>query len=40
MLADSVIPLLRKQGLARSGYQGGTLRAHLNLPRPRSQFAA
>jgi alkanesulfonate monooxygenase SsuD/methylene tetrahydromethanopterin reductase-like flavin-dependent oxidoreductase (luciferase family) len=40
MVTDGVIPLLRKQGLARSGYQGSTLRAHLGLPRPRSQFAA
>jgi alkanesulfonate monooxygenase SsuD/methylene tetrahydromethanopterin reductase-like flavin-dependent oxidoreductase (luciferase family) len=34
------IPLLRARGLRPAGYAGETLREHLGLARPRSQFAA
>jgi FMN-dependent oxidoreductase (nitrilotriacetate monooxygenase family) len=38
--ADAVLPILRKRGLFREDYSGTTLREHLGLPRPESQFAA
>lgn len=31
---DHVVPLLRKQGIARTEYAGTTLRDHVGLPRP------
>src|SRR5471032_516932 len=37
---DDVIPLLRARGLRPATYAGKTLREHLGLVRPRSQFAA
>ena len=37
---DHVVPLLRKRGLFRHEYTGKTLRDHLGLPRPASQYAA
>jgi alkanesulfonate monooxygenase SsuD/methylene tetrahydromethanopterin reductase-like flavin-dependent oxidoreductase (luciferase family) len=37
---DEVIPLLRARGLRPATYAGKTLREHLGLVRPRSQFAA
>ncbi len=37
---DEVIPLLRGRGLRPATYAGKTLREHLGLARPRSQFAA
>jgi alkanesulfonate monooxygenase SsuD/methylene tetrahydromethanopterin reductase-like flavin-dependent oxidoreductase (luciferase family) len=40
LLADNVVPRLRAMGLRPAGYQGQTLREHLQLSRPRSQFAA
>jgi alkanesulfonate monooxygenase SsuD/methylene tetrahydromethanopterin reductase-like flavin-dependent oxidoreductase (luciferase family) len=40
MLVDAVIPLLRQRGVFRSDYAGKTLREHLGLARPCSQFAA
>lgn len=40
VFADEVIPLLRKRGLFRYEYGGRTLRDHLGLPRPTSQYAA
>jgi len=39
-LVDKVVPLLRERGLRPAGYDGRTLREHMQLPRPRSQFAA
>lgn len=39
LLVGSVIPLARQRGLFRSEYSGTTLRDHLALPRPRSQYA-
>lgn len=38
-LVDAVVPRLRRLGLCRSDYTGSTLREHLGLARPRSQFA-
>ncbi len=40
VLVDDVVPRLRRLGLFRSDYTGTTLREHLGLARPRSQFAA
>ncbi len=37
---DEVVPLLRARGLRPASYEGKTLREHLGLARPRSQFAA
>ncbi|MEV8516010.1 NtaA/DmoA family FMN-dependent monooxygenase [Dactylosporangium sp. NPDC051484] len=31
---DEVVPLLRKRGIYRHAYDGGTLRSHLGLPTP------
>jgi FMN-dependent oxidoreductase (nitrilotriacetate monooxygenase family) len=31
---DQVVPILQKQGIARTGYVGTTLRDHVGLPRP------
>jgi alkanesulfonate monooxygenase SsuD/methylene tetrahydromethanopterin reductase-like flavin-dependent oxidoreductase (luciferase family) len=39
MLVDGVIPLLRQRGAFRRDYTGKTLREHLGLARPRSQYA-
>jgi alkanesulfonate monooxygenase SsuD/methylene tetrahydromethanopterin reductase-like flavin-dependent oxidoreductase (luciferase family) len=39
-LVDEVVPLLRARGLRPADYAGKTLREHLHLSRPRSQFAA
>lgn len=36
---DQVIPELQRRGLFRSEYTGNTLREHLELARPRSQYA-
>ncbi|MBO9534250.1 MAG: NtaA/DmoA family FMN-dependent monooxygenase, partial [Solirubrobacteraceae bacterium] len=38
---DQVLPILRKRGLFRDpgGYEGSTLREHLGLLRPESQYA-
>ncbi len=38
-LVDAVVPRLRRLGLFRDDYTGGTLREHLGLSRPRSQYA-
>ncbi|MGE8499773.1 MAG: LLM class flavin-dependent oxidoreductase [Pseudomonas sp.] len=35
---DEVVPLLRKRGVFRHEYSGSTLRDHLGLPYPRSQY--
>ncbi|ACT51014.1 LLM class flavin-dependent oxidoreductase [Methylovorus glucosotrophus] len=35
---DQVIPELQRRGLFRTEYTGNTLREHLELPRPRSQY--
>ena len=40
LLVDGVVPRLRALGLRPASYQGRTLREHLRLARPRSQFAA
>ncbi|MBA5847391.1 LLM class flavin-dependent oxidoreductase [Gordonia amicalis] len=32
--AETVVPILRRRGLFREGYEGMTLREHLGLPRP------
>jgi hypothetical protein len=34
-----LVPELQRRGLFRSAYAGSTLRAHLGLPRPLSQYA-
>lgn len=39
VFVDEVVPLLRKRGLFRHEYTGMTLRHHLGLPYPRSQYA-
>jgi alkanesulfonate monooxygenase SsuD/methylene tetrahydromethanopterin reductase-like flavin-dependent oxidoreductase (luciferase family) len=39
LLVDAVLPLARTRGLVRSDYTGMTLREHLGLSRPVSQFA-
>jgi alkanesulfonate monooxygenase SsuD/methylene tetrahydromethanopterin reductase-like flavin-dependent oxidoreductase (luciferase family) len=36
---DHVVPLLQKKGIFRRDYEGTTLRDHLGLPRPESQYA-
>ncbi len=38
-LADGLVPELQRRGLFRSEYSGATLRDHLGLPRPDSQYA-
>ncbi|MFC5694767.1 LLM class flavin-dependent oxidoreductase [Pseudomonas sp. GCM10022186] len=38
IFVDEVVPLLRKRGVFRHEYSGSTLRDHLGLPYPRSQF--
>jgi alkanesulfonate monooxygenase SsuD/methylene tetrahydromethanopterin reductase-like flavin-dependent oxidoreductase (luciferase family) len=40
LVVDHVVPRLRALGLRPAAYQGVTLREHLRLARPRSQFAA
>jgi alkanesulfonate monooxygenase SsuD/methylene tetrahydromethanopterin reductase-like flavin-dependent oxidoreductase (luciferase family) len=40
LLVDGTVPRLRALGLRPAIYEGETLREHLSLPRPRSQFAA
>ncbi len=40
IFVDHVVPLLRKRGIFRHEYTGTTLRDHLGLPRPKSQYAA
>jgi FMN-dependent oxidoreductase (nitrilotriacetate monooxygenase family) len=39
IFVDHVVPELRKRGIFRREYTGTTLREHLGLPRPKSQFA-
>lgn len=34
VFAETVVPILRRRGLFREGYEGMTLREHLGLPRP------
>jgi FMN-dependent oxidoreductase (nitrilotriacetate monooxygenase family) len=36
---DHVVPLLQRKGIFRREYEGTTLRDHLGLPRPESQYA-
>ncbi|MEI7772250.1 MAG: LLM class flavin-dependent oxidoreductase [Chloroflexales bacterium] len=38
-IARNLVPELQRRGLFRSAYAGRTLRAHLGLPRPLSQYA-
>jgi N-acetyl-S-(2-succino)cysteine monooxygenase len=38
LFVDGVIPELRRRGLAKTGYQGHTLRDHLGIQRPPSAF--
>jgi len=40
IFVDEVVPLLRRRGLFRTDYTGDTLRHHLGLERPDSQYAA
>jgi alkanesulfonate monooxygenase SsuD/methylene tetrahydromethanopterin reductase-like flavin-dependent oxidoreductase (luciferase family) len=40
LLVDAVVPLLRRRGLVRMGYESPTLRGHLGLQRAQSRFAA
>jgi len=37
---DEVLPILRERGLARSEYEGTTLREHLGLPKPENRHTA
>jgi len=37
---DEVLPILRERGLARSAYEGRTLREHLGLPKPVNRHTA
>jgi alkanesulfonate monooxygenase SsuD/methylene tetrahydromethanopterin reductase-like flavin-dependent oxidoreductase (luciferase family) len=39
-LVDAVVPRLQRLGAFRNDYAGSTLREHLGLVRPRSQYAA
>lgn len=39
LLIDRVIPLFQQHGIVRREYAGTTLREHLGLARPRSQYA-
>jgi FMN-dependent oxidoreductase (nitrilotriacetate monooxygenase family) len=39
IFVDHVVPLLRKRGVFRHEYKGTTLRDHLGVPRPASQYA-
>jgi alkanesulfonate monooxygenase SsuD/methylene tetrahydromethanopterin reductase-like flavin-dependent oxidoreductase (luciferase family) len=39
LLVETVIPLARRRGLFRNGYDGETLREHLGLARPLSRYA-
>jgi hypothetical protein len=36
---EEVVPILRERGLFRTEYTGSTLRDHLGLARPDSQYA-
>jgi alkanesulfonate monooxygenase SsuD/methylene tetrahydromethanopterin reductase-like flavin-dependent oxidoreductase (luciferase family) len=38
-ITSALVPELQRRGLFRSAYAGSTLRAHLGLPRPLSQYA-
>jgi alkanesulfonate monooxygenase SsuD/methylene tetrahydromethanopterin reductase-like flavin-dependent oxidoreductase (luciferase family) len=40
LVVDAVVPLLRRRGLIRGGYEAATLRGHLGLRRQPSRFAA
>jgi alkanesulfonate monooxygenase SsuD/methylene tetrahydromethanopterin reductase-like flavin-dependent oxidoreductase (luciferase family) len=40
LVVDAVVPLLRRRGLVRVGYEAPTLRGHLGLRRQPSRFAA
>lgn len=37
---DEVLPILRDRGLARTAYEGTTLREHLGLPKPENRHTA
>jgi hypothetical protein len=37
---ELVVPELKRRGLFRTEYEGSTLREHLGLSRPESQFAS
>ena len=39
IFVDHVVPILRKRGVFRHEYTGKTLRDHLGVPRPESQYA-
>jgi alkanesulfonate monooxygenase SsuD/methylene tetrahydromethanopterin reductase-like flavin-dependent oxidoreductase (luciferase family) len=39
LLIDAVVPLAQSHLMFRSEYAGTTLREHLGLPRPKSQYA-
>jgi alkanesulfonate monooxygenase SsuD/methylene tetrahydromethanopterin reductase-like flavin-dependent oxidoreductase (luciferase family) len=36
LFVDQVVPILQRRSIARTEYQGSTLREHLGLPRPSS----
>lgn len=38
VFVDEVVPILRKRGIFRHEYSGSTLRDHLGLPYPQSQY--
>ena len=38
IFVDYVVPELRRRGIFRHEYTGNTLRHHLGLERPRSQY--
>jgi hypothetical protein len=37
---DEVLPILRDRGLARTEYEGTTLREHLGIPKPVNRHTA
>jgi len=39
-IVDHVVPILQRKGIFRRDYEGTTLRDHLGLPRPASQYAS
>ncbi len=38
VFVEEVVPILRRRGLFRTEYTGSTLREHLGLDRPASQY--
>ena len=38
IFVDHVVPILRRKGIFRQGYEGSTLRDHFGLERPANRF--